>query len=211
MAGPVAIQLPESIMIRHIYVHDHRRKTRDDPRGPVTMRSVQYNPSWGQYGNVTIPAGTPVKNVGGHWAVASVSEAARFLGGGTANAITRSDAEHHYLFVPADAVGTHDAKLSPEDIAEIKTEKRRKGWSEAQIKEYIKEQEAKTGDAGSLKHTETEGNATVKVYWDAGNKEYTCRLFVDGKENVNASYFTDEFEDAKNTAKDMARRANTQK
>jgi len=68
----------------------------------------------------------------------------------------------------------------------------------------------KTVDAGRLVHREQNGEAEVKVYWDAANEEYTCRLFVTGKEQPSAAYFTDELEDAKNTAKDMARRSGDQ-
>lgn len=69
---------------------------------------------------------------------------------------------------------------------------------------------APTKDAGRLVHTEMNGEATVKVYWDASIEEYNCRLFVTSKENTNATYFTSDLEDAKNTAKDMARRAGDQ-
>lgn len=66
-------------------------------------------------------------------------------------------------------------------------------------------------DAGRIVHTVTSGAATVKVYWDAALKEYTCTLFVNGVKNVNADYFTDSLEDAKNSAKDMAQRADKSK
>lgn len=64
-------------------------------------------------------------------------------------------------------------------------------------------------DAARLIHTETNGNATVKVYWNGDWEEYVARLFVNGVENANASYHTDDKDDAISTAKDMARRAST--
>lgn len=79
----------------------------------------------------------------------------------------------------------------------------------SQAKTLIWAGRGKAKDAGRLVHTETQGTATVKVYWEPTDKEYMCRLFVNGKENVNASYFTDSLDDAKATAKEMAKRADT--
>lgn len=73
----------------------------------------------------------------------------------------------------------------------------------------IETQDGAARDGMTLKFTETSGNAVVKVYWNSDEREFICRLFVDGKENTAASYFTDDLEDAKATAKDMVRRAST--
>jgi hypothetical protein len=46
-------------------------------------------------------------------------------------------------------------------------------------------------------------NATVKIYFNSEYREYVCRLFIDNKEQKDAAYFTDDKDDANDTAKLM--------
>lgn len=78
------------------------------------------------------------------------------------------------------------------------------------------EKEANIGQAsrdaafGKLIQTITDGNATVKVFYDEEWEEYVCRLFVNGKDQGDGPvYHTDDKSDAISTARDMARRAKT--
>lgn len=43
----------------------------------------------------------------------------------------------------------------------------------------------------------------VKVYFDSDWGEYRCRLFVQGVENTDSEYFTDDKNDAIDTAQAM--------
>lgn len=47
------------------------------------------------------------------------------------------------------------------------------------------------------------GDRRVVVRYDSGFKEYQCQLFENGKKNVNATYFTDDKQDALGTAQAM--------
>jgi hypothetical protein len=51
--------------------------------------------------------------------------------------------------------------------------------------------------------SKTEGNATVKAYWNSDDKEYRVRLWCNGKERKNADAFTPDKDDAIGTAKAM--------
>lgn len=51
----------------------------------------------------------------------------------------------------------------------------------------------------------TETNRTVLVYFDSETQEYVCKLFVDNKHYEPADYFTNDYEDAIGTAKEMCK------
>ncbi len=46
-------------------------------------------------------------------------------------------------------------------------------------------------------------NATVKIYFNSEYSEYICRLFIDNTEQKDAAYFTNDKDDANDTAKLM--------
>jgi len=52
---------------------------------------------------------------------------------------------------------------------------------------------------------------SVKVYYESGNREYICKLFVAGKHRTQADYFTDDKNDALMTAANMLQRAEIKK
>ena len=53
--------------------------------------------------------------------------------------------------------------------------------------------------------TTNTGDCLVKVYKDSEWNEYVCRLFINGTENKDASYHTDDKLDALDTAIAMLR------
>lgn len=55
----------------------------------------------------------------------------------------------------------------------------------------------------------TYGNAMAKVYRDPEYNEYQVKLSVGGIAQADATYFTDDRDDAMKTANSMARQANT--
>ena len=57
---------------------------------------------------------------------------------------------------------------------------------------------------GQVLHTEQHGERIVNVRYSYELCEYRCRLYVYGKANKDADYFTNDLEDAKQTAKAMA-------
>lgn len=67
------------------------------------------------------------------------------------------------------------------------------------------DEELEEAAAGRLIHTETQGSTEAKVYWNSSLGEYTVRLFKNGRLDEKADYFTDDKNDAKQTAKRMAR------
>lgn len=52
-------------------------------------------------------------------------------------------------------------------------------------------------------HNEANGRE-VRIYYSYRLEEYRCRLIENGKANPEADYFTDDEDDAYNTAKKMA-------
>lgn len=57
---------------------------------------------------------------------------------------------------------------------------------------------------GKVLHTEQHGERIVNVRHSSELCEYRCRLYVYGKANKDADYFTNDLDDAKSTAKAMA-------
>lgn len=60
--------------------------------------------------------------------------------------------------------------------------------------------------ANKLKQTLTQGNNTVKLYWNAEYQEYTCKLYQNGVAYAPADYYTGDLQDAQDTAKFMVNR-----
>ena len=57
-----------------------------------------------------------------------------------------------------------------------------------------------------LRSTKTYGSRTVKTYRDNEWDEYVCRLFLDGDLYAAADYFTNDSQDADDTAEAMLRK-----
>lgn len=57
---------------------------------------------------------------------------------------------------------------------------------------------------GKVLHTEQHGERIVNVRRSTIYDEYRCRLYVYGKAQPEADYFTNDLDDAKSTAKAMA-------
>jgi hypothetical protein len=57
---------------------------------------------------------------------------------------------------------------------------------------------------GKVLHTEQHGERIVNVRRSLIYPEYRCRLYVYGKAQPDADYFTNDLDDAKSTAKAMA-------
>lgn len=57
---------------------------------------------------------------------------------------------------------------------------------------------------GKVLHTEQHGERIVNVRRSTIYDEFRCRLYVYGKAQPDADYFTNDLEDAKQTAKAMA-------
>ncbi len=49
-------------------------------------------------------------------------------------------------------------------------------------------------------HSVSNGNREVKVYWDTDWEEYISRLYIDGVLIDSADYFTNDWQDAIDTA-----------
>jgi len=50
-------------------------------------------------------------------------------------------------------------------------------------------------------------NVTVKCYFDFVYNEYIVNLYISNKKDKEATYYTDNYHDAKETARDMLKRA----
>lgn len=57
--------------------------------------------------------------------------------------------------------------------------------------------------SGKLIDTKENGDKKAKVYWSSADQEYTVKLFVGGKHETKADYFTDDKTDATGTANQM--------
>lgn len=49
-----------------------------------------------------------------------------------------------------------------------------------------------------------EGRVSVTISWSSEWQDYRCRLNIDGTDQQGADYFTDDLQDAKQTAASMA-------
>lgn len=75
------------------------------------------------------------------------------------------------------------------------------------VSKLAKNRVTRDASLGRLLDTQTNGRFTVKVFYNAENAEYVCRLFKDGVAYEPADYFTDDKQDAMDSAKRMLREA----